>query len=94
MPSPAIRGCALDWLATGESWNPQPFDDSELDAIRREIEEQDAVERSLTVKRLNEKGREIHMAKIEDFPAQPSWTCKNCKFRSICPEGKAQEKSN
>jgi hypothetical protein len=82
------------WLANGESWNPQPFEESELDAVRSEIEEQDAVERSLIRKQLNDKGREVHLANIEDFPAQPSWTCKNCKFRSICPEGSAQEKPN
>ncbi len=82
------------WLHEGELWEPQPIQEEELDAVRRTIEDQFVLENKLIKKKTNEKGQEVYVAKIEDFQTKPSGTCRNCKFRDLCPEGKAVTDGN
>jgi hypothetical protein len=76
------------WLIEGEEWDPQTISQEEMDEVVEDIRIQDEIEKELLVFQTLEDGRQGYFGNEEDFVPKPGFACKNCKFKTFCPEGR------
>lgn len=77
------------WLLPGEPWEPRAIRPEEIEDVCRGIEEHDAAELAMLEERKDAKGKVEWFAKKEDFQPHVGTWCADCKYRKVCPEGRA-----
>jgi hypothetical protein len=77
------------WLQAGERWEPRSVQKDEILDVCRGIEEHDTAERTLLKERRGVSGSVEWFAAKDNFPPNVGRWCADCKYRKVCPEGRA-----
>lgn len=79
------------WLQAGSDWEPLVVDEEVVKAVAKRIRAEALAEEARLDVRRNVHGKPIRIwGRREDFPPAPSGRrCTECRFRELCPEGRA-----